>query len=108
MVGVVSGIDEDGDIVVQYPSGSRWTFNPVALKKATVSPVATGPQRTSLGSMRLSGGILDNYLPGDVVKVSSDTEYVKRQQQGHGDWVDSMAMVRGMSIKYICIYITVC
>lgn len=94
MMGVVSGIDEDGDVIVQYPSGSRWTFNPVALKKATMSPTDTGPQRTSLGSMTLSGVLLDHYLPGDVVKVSNDKDYVKRHQQGHGDWVDSMTMVR--------------
>uniref|UniRef100_A0A8C8M770 E3 ubiquitin-protein ligase MIB1 n=1 Tax=Oncorhynchus tshawytscha TaxID=74940 RepID=A0A8C8M770_ONCTS len=39
--GTVCGIDEDHDIVVQYPSGnsvcvSRWTFNPAVLTKANV------------------------------------------------------------------------
>ena len=32
-VGVVRGIDEDHDIVVQYPSGHRWTMNPAILTK---------------------------------------------------------------------------
>lgn len=95
---MVNGIDEDGDIVVQYPVSSRWTFNPVALKKVTVSPTATSPYRTSIGSLTLSG-LLEHYLPGDVVRISSDIDYVKRQQQGHGDWVESMSVVRGVVIN---------
>ena len=31
--GSVVGIDEDHDIVVSYPSGNRWTFNPAVLTK---------------------------------------------------------------------------
>ncbi|CAH1644853.1 unnamed protein product [Spodoptera littoralis] len=31
--GTVVGIDEDHDIVVTYPSGNRWTFNPAVLTK---------------------------------------------------------------------------
>ncbi|KAF2362492.1 Zinc finger ZZ-type [Trinorchestia longiramus] len=31
--GTVVGIDEDHDIVVAYPSGNRWTFNPAVLTK---------------------------------------------------------------------------
>jgi hypothetical protein len=37
-VGVVRGIDEDHDVVVQYPSRQRWTLNPAILKKVP-SPV---------------------------------------------------------------------
>lgn len=87
---MVNGVDEDGDVVVQYPSGSRWTFNPVSLKKVVSSP--SSPQRTSIGSMSFAG-LLDHFLPGDVVRVSNDIDYVKRHQQGHGDWVESMGMV---------------
>ena len=32
-MGIVCGIDVDGDIIVQYPNNTRWTFNPVVLKK---------------------------------------------------------------------------
>merc|ERR1719483_1905608 len=31
--GTVVGIDEDHDIVVSYPSGNRWTFNPAVVTK---------------------------------------------------------------------------
>ena len=31
--GRVVGVDEDHDIVVSYPSGNRWTFNPAVLTK---------------------------------------------------------------------------
>lgn len=31
--GTVVGIDEDHDVVVAYPSGNRWTFNPAVLTK---------------------------------------------------------------------------
>jgi E3 ubiquitin-protein ligase mind-bomb len=107
LVGVVSGVDEDGDVVVQYSSGNRWTFNPIVLKKVVSSPTAeTAPQRTSIGSMSFSG-LLDQFLPGDVVRVSSDVDYVKRHQQGHGDWVDTMSIVSVLSIVCVCVCVCV-
>ena len=101
-MGVVTAIDEDGDIIIQYPSGTRWTFNPIALKKVALSPTpssprAHSPHRTSVGSLTLSG-LLDHFLTGDVVRVSSDREYVMKQQRGHGDWVESMAIVSGCGL----------
>ena len=100
-MGVVAAIDEDGDIIIQYPSGTRWTINPIALKKVALSPTpsprAHSPQRTSVGSLTLSG-LLEHFLTGDVVRVSSDREYVMKQQRGHGDWVDSMAIVSGCGL----------
>ena len=100
-MGAVAAIDEDGDVIIQYPSGTRWTFNPIALKKVVLSPTSSprshSPQRTSVGSLTLSG-LLDHFLTGDVVRVSSDREYVMKQQRGHGDWVDSMAIVSGCGL----------
>ncbi|XP_063713547.1 E3 ubiquitin-protein ligase mib1-like isoform X1 [Symsagittifera roscoffensis] len=36
--GTVVGLDEDNDVVVAYPSGNRWTFNPAVLKRVRVFP----------------------------------------------------------------------
>ena len=47
--GRVVGVDEDHDIVVSYPSGNRWTFNPAVLTKVT------GP---------MSGQTAANFLAG--------------------------------------------
>ena len=40
--GSVVGIDEDHDIVVSYPSGNRWTFNPAVLTKVGGSILPMG------------------------------------------------------------------
>ena len=50
LVGVVSGMDVDGDVVVQYngQGSARWTFNPILLKKMntpTREVASTSPQR---------------------------------------------------------------
>ncbi len=58
--GTVVGIDEDHDIVVSYPSGNRWTFNPAVLTKASSPMVASGG-----GSSGLAAG------PGGVISNSS-------------------------------------
>lgn len=53
--GTVCGIDEDHDIVVQYPSGNRWTFNPAVLTKANVvrsGEVAAGAEGLSPATAR--------------------------------------------------------
>ncbi|XP_026526100.1 E3 ubiquitin-protein ligase MIB1 isoform X2 [Pseudonaja textilis] len=48
--GTVCGIDEDHDIVVQYPSGNRWTFNPAVLTKANVVRSGEGVQGAEGGA----------------------------------------------------------
>ncbi|XP_013911723.1 PREDICTED: E3 ubiquitin-protein ligase MIB1 isoform X3 [Thamnophis sirtalis] len=48
--GTVCGIDEDHDIVVQYPSGNRWTFNPAVLTKANVVRSGDGVQGAEGGA----------------------------------------------------------
>ncbi len=45
---MVSGVDVDGDIVVQYSGPVRWTFNPILLKKMntpTREALSISPQR---------------------------------------------------------------
>lgn len=81
--GTVSGIDEDHDIVVTYPSGNRWTFNPAVLTKvmtsADVSSSSSSPQ----------------FVVGDFVRVCSDVERMKSLQRGHGEWAEAMMPTLG-------------
>jgi len=53
--GTVVGIDEDHDIVVSYPSGNRWTFNPAVLTKASSPMVASGSSGLAQGA-----GVISN------------------------------------------------
>lgn len=103
------GIDEDHDIVVKYPSGNRWTFNPAVLTK--VQPVAAigggsgggiGHPRsgagTPLGAMGFYGNspALDQrsqFCVGDLVQICSDLERIKILQRGHGEWAEAMLPV---------------
>ncbi|CAG0882641.1 unnamed protein product [Cyprideis torosa] len=48
--GCVVGIDEDHDIVVSYPSGCRWTFNPAVLTKVSGPGGSSGPLRSNCNS----------------------------------------------------------
>eukprot|EP00058_Branchiostoma_floridae_P025257 XP_002610747.1 hypothetical protein BRAFLDRAFT_90934 [Branchiostoma floridae] len=74
--GTVEGVDQDGDIVVRYPSGNRFCLNPDALTKVG------GDDSTALRS-------------GDWVRVSDDHGRVQRQQAGHGGWNNDMAASLG-------------
>ena len=111
MVGVVTAVDEDGGVVVQYTPNTRWTFNPIALKKIS-PPSPSAEQPSSPGSqprlsLQLTGLTpFDGFLPGDFVRVSKQERFVREQQQGHGDWVESMATVR----ESVCVsvYVHVC
>nr|CAG4640686.1 EOG090X02DA [Eulimnadia texana] len=82
--GTVVGIDEDHDIVVSYPSGNRWTFNPAVLTKVA-SPAPSGvvaePQ--------------DQFAVGDLVQICNDLERIKILQRGHGEWAEAMAPTLG-------------
>lgn len=80
--GTVVGIDEDHDIVVSYPSGNRWTFNPAVLTKVQVS-------------MPVVNSISDNlsFAVGDLVQICNDLDKIKLLQRGHGEWAEAMTPV---------------
>lgn len=82
--GTVVGIDEDHDIVVSYPSGNRWTFNPAVLTKVQI-PVPVTSSNT------------DNqtFAVGDLVQICNDIEKIKLLQRGHGEWAEAMAPTLG-------------
>ncbi|XP_013402715.1 E3 ubiquitin-protein ligase MIB1-like, partial [Lingula anatina] len=85
--GTVVGIDEDHDIVVSYPSGNRWTFNPAVLTKVnTISSISASTEsvNTSL-----------QFAVGDLVQICSDTERIKVLQRGHGEWAEAMMPTLG-------------
>ncbi|KAK9979815.1 hypothetical protein ABG768_013227 [Culter alburnus] len=85
--GTVCGIDEDHDIVVQYPSGNRWTFNPAVLTKANVvrsGEVAAGAEGGS-----------SQFMVGDLVQICYDIDRIKLLQRGHGEWAEAMLPTLG-------------
>nr|CAG4646871.1 EOG090X02DA [Megafenestra aurita] len=83
--GTVVGIDEDHDIVVSYPSGNRWTFNPTILRVVISSP----PPGSSNVDVQLQ------FAVGDLVQICSDLERIKILQRGHGEWAEAMAPTLG-------------
>ncbi|XP_041968079.1 E3 ubiquitin-protein ligase MIB1 isoform X2 [Aricia agestis] len=87
--GTVVGIDEDHDIVVTYPSGNRWTFNPAVLTK--VCNITASTSSGAAGGGGNSGG----FVVGDLVQVCADQERVKALQRGHGEWAEAMAPTLG-------------
>ncbi|XP_072936758.1 E3 ubiquitin-protein ligase MIB1 [Epargyreus clarus] len=86
--GTVVGIDEDHDIVVTYPSGNRWTFNPAVLTKVCSGGAAAGGAAAGAAP---GGG----FAVGDLVQVCADQERVKLLQRGHGEWAEAMAPTLG-------------
>jgi len=103
--GTVVGIDEDHDIVVSYPSGNRWTFNPAVLTKVGGSVLPMGGAAVPGGISPPSplGGGGNNGLPepatqfavGDLVQICTDMERMKILQRGHGEWAEAMAPTLG-------------
>ncbi|XP_059159077.1 E3 ubiquitin-protein ligase MIB1-like isoform X2 [Physella acuta] len=85
--GTVVGIDEDHDIVVSYPSGNRWTFNPAVLTK-----VSTASSSTSIASDTSTAA---QFAVGDLVQICSDAERIKVLQRGHGEWAEAMMPTLG-------------
>ncbi|KAL1124500.1 hypothetical protein AAG570_001126 [Ranatra chinensis] len=77
ITGTIVGIDEDHDIIVSYPSGNRWTFNPAVLTK-----VSTTAQTSQ-------------FAVGDIVHICSDLERMKVLQKGHGEWAAAMTPTLG-------------
>ncbi|GAB6022111.1 E3 ubiquitin-protein ligase mib1 [Chamberlinius hualienensis] len=93
--GTVVGIDEDHDIVVSYPSGNRWTFNPAVLTKVNGSGgsgSASGGGSTSEGAQ---GGQGSQFSVGDLVQICNDLERIKILQRGHGEWAEAMTPTLG-------------
>ncbi|XP_014677222.1 PREDICTED: E3 ubiquitin-protein ligase MIB1-like isoform X2 [Priapulus caudatus] len=83
--GTVVGIDEDHDIVVAYPSGNRWTFNPAVLTK-----VCTGATNINENT-----AARQEFAVGDLVQICSDGERIKMLQRGHGEWAEAMMPTLG-------------
>lgn len=86
--GTVVGIDEDHDIVVSYPSGNRWTFNPAVLTKVNTAL----PSTSAAGN---EGTNCQQYSVGDLVQICSDLERIKILQRGHGEWAEAMTPTLG-------------
>ncbi|XP_034947633.1 E3 ubiquitin-protein ligase MIB1 isoform X1 [Chelonus insularis] len=83
--GTVVSIDEDHDIVVSYPSGNRWTFNPAVLSKVQ-TPAPAGNCSTTDSQA---------FAVGDLVQICNDLEKIKLLQRGHGEWAEAMAPTLG-------------
>lgn len=118
-MGIVCGVDEDHDIVVQYPSRNRLEephpnlydciYSKLLTYLNSTSPTPSPPSWTfnpvCLKKVSDSEGLPPLTLPpgdgitedrlcvGDFVKISSDIQLVKSLQAGHGEWVDTMAQV---------------
>ncbi|XP_051167130.1 E3 ubiquitin-protein ligase MIB1 [Leptopilina boulardi] len=82
--GTVVGIDEDHDIVVSYPSGNRWTFNPAVLTKVQIPVPVTNSNTDN-----------QTFAVGDLVQICNDIEKIKLLQRGHGEWAEAMAPTLG-------------
>ncbi|XP_070556888.1 LOW QUALITY PROTEIN: E3 ubiquitin-protein ligase MIB1-like [Ptychodera flava] len=85
--GTVVGIDEDHDIVVSYPSGNRWTFNPAVLTKVRTN--------SSSSTMTSDNSSSTTFQVGDLVQICSDLERIKVLQRGHGEWAEAMLPTLG-------------
>lgn len=108
--GVVQSLDEDHDVVVSYPSGNRWTLNPILLTRVELTPEQqTNMQRqqTAANLARTTASMIPNEAlkVGDMVQICSDLERIKIFQRGHGEWAEAMVPVCiKLALKYINIY----
>ncbi|XP_071837816.1 E3 ubiquitin-protein ligase MIB1-like [Apostichopus japonicus] len=96
VTGTVVGIDEDHDVVVAYPSGNRWTFNPAVLTKVPDSTGAEGGEEDASG--------VSQFQVGDYVQICSDLERIKSLQRGHGEWAEAMLPTLGKIGRVLQIY----
>jgi E3 ubiquitin-protein ligase mind-bomb len=113
VVGTVVGVDEDHDIVVAYPNGNRWTFNPACLTRVSSTSGGSTPQLRHRSLGRSSSGTpftfsssrvgtlqeperqASNFVVGDLVQICGDMEMIKSLQRNHGEWADSMLPTLG-------------
>src|SRR5690349_17040912 len=86
-VGRVEAINENGDCVVVYPSGSSWTFNPEALIRVSAASSDAGLTFERQTSVALT--------IGDVVQLSTDAQLVKELLREHGGWQEDMREMLG-------------
>lgn len=162
MTGRVVSLVDNGDVIVVYPSGKSWTFNPACLTKVTTgqngsnlnanydnvnakltsandaatlssnddnafnvcfastsgascsqlainllpnnsahlgsgelcsSVVASTSQYGAFGGQQLIGG--QQFVVGDLVRICSNLERIKRLQLNHGEWSDGMIETLG-------------
>ncbi|XP_076298620.1 E3 ubiquitin-protein ligase mind bomb 1 isoform X4 [Lasioglossum baleicum] len=91
--GTVVGIDEDHDIVVSYPSGNRWTFNPAVLTKVQIPVPVTSSSSDN-----------QTFAVGDLVQICNDLEKIKLLQRGHGEWAEAMAPTMGKIGRVLQLY----
>lgn len=106
--GTVCSIDQDLDAVeVSYPSGHKWSFNPVVLNLAPrTTTQSVMPQTSNQQNESIMMGITDfssssnsytsersTFELNDLVEISSDLDRVKMLQHGHGEWADPMLPV---------------
>ncbi|KAI5748343.1 hypothetical protein M8J77_024547 [Diaphorina citri] len=89
--GTVVGIDEDHDIVVSYPSGNRWTFNPAVLTALPSVVPSTSEGATALVPVTQN----TRFAVGDHVQICNDMEEMKILQRGHGEWAEAMTPTLG-------------
>ncbi|XP_072169897.1 E3 ubiquitin-protein ligase MIB1-like [Diadema setosum] len=87
--GTVVGIDEDHDVVVSYPSGNRWTFNPAVLTKTNPTTAANTVLRSN------DPTAASQFQIGDLVQICSELEQIKVLQRGHGEWAEAMLPTLG-------------
>ncbi|CAF1355431.1 unnamed protein product, partial [Didymodactylos carnosus] len=115
--GCVQSIDEDHDIVVSYPSGNRWTFNPAILTKVELPPEQQQiifrqqqQQQRDLNTVQSAAVSLSSPSTttttttttdaqkleiNDMVQICSDLERIKIYQRGHGDFAEAMMPALG-------------
>ncbi|CAH1277481.1 MIB1 [Branchiostoma lanceolatum] len=68
-------VSEHDTITVSFSDGTQWCLNPKALER-----------------VNLGGKV---FKKGDTVRFSDDVEKLKKLQEGHGGWNDSMNLVAG-------------
>lgn len=81
-VGTVQTVLDSGDVRIRFPSNRTWTINPDAVAKI--------PQHSG----------------GDVIRVLDDIATVHDLQEGHGGWVDDMALSLGQVGRVIKVFPT--
>ena len=99
MLGIVVKIDDDNDIVVSYPSGNRWTFNPAVLTKVLGQTQSNSSATTSANVTSNDSSNEFSFEVGDIVQITNDLARIKLLQKNHGDWTDAMMSVSCMFLK---------
>ncbi|XP_040581824.1 E3 ubiquitin-protein ligase MIB2 isoform X1 [Lepeophtheirus salmonis] len=83
-IGIIHRFTDKGAVRVQYPGrpieNHRWTINPKALVKVTMFTIGT------------------------IVRIINDCDKVRRLQEGHGDWIESMKSVIGKMGRVVKVY----